>query len=275
MKVVVCERCLSIPKITIINPNKVLLECQICRSNNTSGIDYFNRFINVNENDDLFTLPICNFGVHHNVQAILYCFKCDKYLCNDCLERHDEFFQGRGHITINQKIKHQYFCAKSSHEENVLNLYCLKCNKYLCCDCKDCMKEHQENDIYNFDNIENEINEIKNNIKKCKEIIEKEEIYCKNFIKELENKIQVLKNLFDNYKKRNNDLILIYNLLIDNFEQLKNIKNYNLRNNLILNNNFYLKNSITYDDECLISNVNRMCEFYRNTNHIKTKEFSN
>ena len=269
MKVIVCEKCFNIPKITIKNKDEIQLECQTCKSINLSHIDYFNKYININEKDDLNSLPNCNFK-EHNEKAILYCFKCSKYLCNYCLSNHNAIFKEKGHLTIKQKINHKYFCEEQEHEENILNRFCLKCNKYLCCDCK-C--EHNDNDIYNFNNIENDINAIKNNILKCQEIIEKEEIKCNNLIKKLQNKIQLLTNLFNDYKKRNNDLISFYKLLIDNYEQIKNLKNYNLRNNIFINNNFDLRNSVIYKDECLISNFNRLCEFYRNTIHIKTQEF--
>ena len=269
MKVVVCEKCFNIPKIIIKNKNEIQLECQTCKSINLSPIDYFNRYININEKDDLYSLPYCNFK-EHNEKAILYCFKCNKYLCNDCLRYHNAIFKEKGHITIKQKINHKYFCENEGHEENILNRFCTKCNKYLCCDCK-C--EHNGNDIYNFNNIDNDINIIKNNILKCQEIIKNEEIYCNNFIKKLQNKIKLLTNLFNDYKKRNNDLISFYTLIIDNYEQIRNLKNYNLRNNIFLNNNFDLRNSLIYKDECLISNFNRLSEFYRNTNHIKTQEF--
>ena len=269
MKVIICENCFNIPKITIKNKNEIQLECQTCKSITHSPIDYFNRYINTKENDDLFALPNCNF-TDHLEKAILYCFKCGKYLCNDCLKNHNAIFKEKGHITIKQKINHKYFCENQGHEENILNRFCLKCNKYLCCDCK-C--EHKDNDIYNFNNIDNDINAIKNNITKCQEIIKKEEISCKNFIKKLENKINILTNLFNDYKKRNSDLISFYKLLIDNYEQIKNLKNYNLRNNIFLNNNFDLRNSVIEVDECLISNFSKLSQFYRSTNHIKTQEF--
>ena len=243
MKIIVCEKCFTIPKITILNRNQMKLECPNCKSINPLEIEYFNKFIKVNEDDNLFTLSNCNYKNIHLVKAILYCFKCGKYICNDCLKNHDEIYQGKGHITIKQKIYHQYYCSKKGHEENILNRFCLKCNKYLCFDCNDCKKGHQSDDIYNFVDIEKEINEIKNNVLKCEELIEREERSFKIFIKRLENKINILTNLFNDYKSRNTNLISFYKILIDNYEQLKNIKNYNLRNNILMNNNFDLRNS--------------------------------
>ena len=96
------------------------------------------------------------------------------------------FFKEKEHITINQKINHKYFCEKQGHKDNTSNNFCLKSNKYLCRDCK-C--EHKENNIYIFNNIDNNVNAIKNNILKCEEIIQKEEINCENFIKLLQEKL--------------------------------------------------------------------------------------
>ena len=42
-----------------------------------------------------------------------------------------------------------------------------------------------------------------------------------------------------------------------------------------MNKNFDLSNSTIFSDECLVSNYNRMYEFYRNTNHIKAQEMVN
>ena len=145
----------------------------------------------------------------------------------------------------------------------------LKCNNYLCDKCK-C--DHEENNKYNFLNDDNKINKIKNNIKKCEQIIKKEEQKYENLKKQLENKIKILTNLFNDYKKRNNDLISLYNLLINNYEQIKNINNYNLRNNIFLNNNLDLKESQLFSDDCFDCKFNKLSEFYRNTYHIKTQE---
>ena len=271
MKIIVCDKCFTIPKIRIINRNEIKVECPNCRKIMPHGFNYFNKFINGNNNDDLFILPQCNFNRNHS-RAILYCFKCNKYLCQECSNIHNEAFQGKGHITISQRISHQYYCKKQGHEENILNRFCLKCEDYLCCDCR-C--SHSDEDKYYFNDDESKINEVKNNILKCQNTIEKEEIYFNNFIEQIQNLINTLSTLFNDYKKRNTDLISFYKLLIDNYEQLKNIKNYNIRNNILINNNFDFRNSETFSDECLNSNFNRMSEFYRNINHIKPKEFAN
>jgi hypothetical protein len=57
MKIIVCDRCFTIPKITIINKNEIKLECSNCKRIVYHGFDFFNKFINENDNDDLFILP--------------------------------------------------------------------------------------------------------------------------------------------------------------------------------------------------------------------------
>lgn len=267
MKIIVCDRCFNIPKLTIINKKEVKCECENCNRQLTLSLGYFDIFRNANENNDLFALPNCS-SQNHNSRAVLYCFKCSRYLCNDCLNTH---IRGRGHITINQKISHKYFCPKRLHEDNVLNIFCKRCNNYLCRDCR-CL--HNNDDKYFFEDEENLVNEIKNNIHRCEEIIQKEERNFNNMKRRLEEKINKLTNLFNDYKQRNTNLINFYNLLINNYEQLRDINNYNIRNNLFLNNNFDLRNSIIYNGECLVSDYYRLSEFYRNTNHIKTKKFA-
>ena len=57
---------------------------------------------------------------------------------------------------------------------------------------------------------------------------------------------------------------------------IKSSRNYNIWNNVLLNNNFQLQSSEIaekYNGECLISKINRLSEFYRDINHIRPKEY--
>ena len=116
---------------------------------------------------------------------------------------------------------------------------------------------------------------IKEKIKKCEEIIKSEEEYLNNFLDEIQNKMKSIKNLLEEYKKRNLNIIKIYKLLINNYEQVGKLRDYNLINNIKMNDNFDLDCSIKYDDECINSKYNRLCGFYRNKNHIRTTQYVN
>ena len=273
MKIIICEKCHKIPKITILNNSKIQINCEKCKEFRTESTDYFKKFINDNINDNLFDLDICNYDNHNEEKrSILYCFQCNKYICESCLNNIHNKFGQLNHSTIKQKIINEYYCKEPGHEEYILDHYCLKCNNYLCPKCK-C--QHSDSDIFSFDNQENRINDIKNKIKKCEEIINIEENYLKKYIKRIQDKIDRLNNLFNDYKNRNLNSISIYKLLINNYEQTYNkIRNYNIYYNININDNFNLKESTIYSNECLFSDYNRLSTFYMNTNHIKTKEYT-
>ena len=274
MKVVICEQCYNIPKITILNNSKIRIECLNCNESKIEECNYFDKF-KENINDELFELNNCNYENHEeDARAKLYCFQCDKYICESCLNNiHNRNQQTKRHSTIIQKIRTEYYCRKLGHEEYILDRYCPKCNSYLCsrCNC-----EHSGSDIFTFENQENKIREIKKNIEKCKEIINIEENYLKKYIKKIQDKIDILNNQFKDYKNRNLNAISIYELLIDNYEKTcKAIKNYNIYNNININDNFNLNESKIFSNECLLSTYNRLSTFYMNTNHNKTKEYTN
>lgn len=72
-------------------------------------------------------------------------------------------------------------------------------------------------------------------------------------------------------------MILLYKFLIKNYQKIKNLKNFNLENNILINDNFDTNLSkLEYDDsECLSSAYNKLCNFYINKNHnlAKKQEF--
>ena len=56
MKIIVCDKCFTIPKIRIINRNEIKLDVKIEKKIMPNGFNYFNKFINGNNYDDLFYL---------------------------------------------------------------------------------------------------------------------------------------------------------------------------------------------------------------------------
>ena len=275
-QIITCEKCFNIPKIIFLNKNKVQIQCPKCKLPKIEDIKYFEKYISVNNLDEL---PKCSYNINHESKAVKYCFKCTKYLCEQCIENHNISFQNKPHILLAQKLNNQYYCNKEGHDEYIHNRYCQKCESYLC---PQCICEHDKNEIYFFDesNNKNKINDVIENINKIKEILKNEEEKLNKVIEELNNKIQILKKMFNDYQKRNLNLISIYELIIDNYKKINSIRNYNLNNNIIVNSDFDLSNSdffisnINNPAECLSSKYNKLCALYMNKNHIKTKNFS-
>ena len=278
--IVICEECFNIPKITILKKNKVKIECLKCNTKDIKDISYFDKFLNGLNEKKFIDLPKCTFDEKHESKADKYCFQCTKYLCKECIINHNKYFKERSHILIGQKIENQYYCNQKGHKEYIYNGYCTECNKYLCPQCK-C--EHKTENIYYFDDSRNKdvINEIIKKVNECEKIIEDEEKKYNNFLEELNNKIKTIKSMFNEYKERNMKIITLYKLLIKNYEQIKNIRNYNINNNIIINNDFDLSNSDDFiiknnhdTDECFSSKFNKLCNFYANKNHIRTKQYT-
>jgi len=277
-KIITCEKCFNIPKIIFITKNKVQIECSKCKLTKYEDIAYFNKYFSSNQ-IDLEELPKCSYNKSHESKAIKYCFKCTKYLCEKCVEIHNVSFENKSHFLLAQKLENQYYCNKEDHSEFIHDRYCSSCQNYLCphCNC-----EHSKEDIYYFDEWanKNKIKVIIEKINEIKEIIKNEEKKLNKVLEELNNKIKILKTMFNDYQKRNLSLISIYELLIDNYKQINSIRNYNLNNNIIINADFDLSNSDFFisdkynNGECLSSKFNKLCAFYMNKNHIKTKNYS-
>ena len=79
----------------------------------------------------------------------------------------------------------------------------------------------------------------------------------------------MIKKLFNEYKERNLKVIHLYMLLIDNYEKIGSIRNYNINNNIVINNDFDLSNSdfflsnIDNSRECNPSRCDLSCDRYR------------
>ena len=209
-----------------------------CNETEIREYSYFEKFMKNLEEGSWSDMPKCNFKSDHEEQSLEYCFQCKKYLCEECVKIHNDFFGDRNHIFIKQKIDNQYFCTKDGHTEYILDKYCTECNEYQCSECK-CEHKDTEN-IFDLKKNKNErkIQIIKENIKKCQIIIEEEEKNFNLFLKDIQNKIKAIKNVFEDYKERNLRIISFYELLINNYINFNSIKNYNIVNNIINNNNF-------------------------------------
>ena len=124
--VICCEKCYTIPEITILNKNKVQLKCQKCNDIKIKDFSYFDSFRKNIEKESLTEMPKCTFNKNHEFKSIIYCFQCSKYLCEKCINIHRLTFENK-HTFIKQKIKNEYYCNKKGHNEYILYKYCISC----------------------------------------------------------------------------------------------------------------------------------------------------
>ena len=157
-----------------------------------------------------------NTAIEH--KYIYYCKECDKILCNICNRSHNEL----NHHTINYK-KFDTVCI--NHKKSY-NYFCFQCQKHLC---EICLKNsHSDHDYIDLDDIipkRKEIKKIKEDYQKEKENLDKISEFAKMLIENIENEINKIleyKHLELEFKK---NMIITYENKIDNYSNIKNIKN--------------------------------------------------
>ena len=272
-KIITCEKCYSIPRITFLLGNKIKIECFQCKTSIIKDISFFDNYILSKNVSDI---PQCSYDKNHKSSSVKYCYDCEKFLCNECIKEHNNTFE-QAHIFLDQKIQSNIYCKKEGHNGYKFNKYCTICEQYICPKCK-C--EHESQYYYlNDPNVDKKVKKISEKILKSEEIIETEEKELNIFLEKINNRSETLKKMFENYKERNLKVISVYKLLIDNFNKIKYLNNFNLENNIILNDNFDFNLSSSeislkfkYEDNvCLSSLYNKLCNFYLNKNYIITK----
>ena len=128
-----CPNCSSIPMIHIVEsdtPSLVQLKCH-CTNPPSERIMTIKNYLslfhsNLNNNQEQIkcqneidneddTTSICNN------EAYRYCIQCNKWLCQSCLEEHDEFEEVvNNHITTPTKININLVCEKHNNSFHVL-----------------------------------------------------------------------------------------------------------------------------------------------------------
>ena len=147
---------------------------------------------------------------------LLYCSKCDKFICSVCQTNHPN---GNKHNIINFK-RYDSLCKIHS---NLYCFYCIKCKKNLCIYCK---SEHEDHDLINlskFNYSKESKNKLEEEIKNIKIKIKNLDIIKDNIINEI-NKLKESSELEIKLIK-----ILLYT---HQYEENQNNINYNIVRNL-------------------------------------------
>ena len=134
----------------------------------------------------------CSLKSHKDIEVISYCFKCQIYLCNKCLNIHKDY---DNHPLFNlDKIKEGVFtgfCQEENHNIT-LQYYCKNHNKLCCSFCATKIEgkgngQHNNCDICFIEDIKEEKkNKLKDNIKSLEELSNN-----------IEESIKTLKSIFD------------------------------------------------------------------------------
>ena len=136
----------------------------------------------------------CSNKKHSEINAILFCPECRKYLCNKCHNLHSELFDNHHSYNLDKNLKDIFtgFCKQQKHNQYKLQFFC-KIHNELCCMACLCKYDEKENgqhkncDICKLEDIKSEK---KNNLNENIKILEE-------FLNELKQSIKEIQILFE------------------------------------------------------------------------------
>ena len=224
----------------IKNPtiDKISISCS-CGNYDLDLIEYINALEQKSSINNL--KENCYNENHELIKASLYCSKCNKWFCEQCLIFHKSLLPD--HITTPTKIPKFSKCL--NHPDNDIIYFCHKCKIGICKKCK----SNSHNDHYSYD-INDYFNktyialpftsfeELNQFIEHCNRISQKEKDSYVNCIEDMINKLNDLKNdIIENYNKSLKRRIaqqklvkyLFGNFICfnDNYQQIKNMNSIN------------------------------------------------
>ena len=191
IKIITCKKCYSIPKITFLINNKIRIECSKCRTSSDEDISYFDEYLYPSlGKKDLNKLPNCSYcEKNKSINAIIYCYNCHKYLCEQCIKNHQIQYKN-SHTFLEQKLENKIYCNKENYKENKFDKYCKICKDYLCPNCE-CSLEKKCFYYFNNSETEKKIKTIQEKIINSEKTIKNEEKNKNIFLNECNKKCQI------------------------------------------------------------------------------------
>jgi len=147
----------------------------------------------------------CSSKKHADINAISYCQECDVFMCNKCINHHDEVLDFHHKYNLNEQDITDIFtgiCKEPEHKKE-LNYYCKNHNQLCCVACLSKIKDeengqHTECNVCSIKDIENEKkSKLKENIK-----------YMEDCSVKIKNSIDELKKLFEEINHNKEELKL-------------------------------------------------------------------
>ena len=198
----------------------------------------------------------CSLKKHEEIDAIIYCQDCKKFLCNKCQSLHSDLFDD--HKAINLNNSNDIFIDKCKENNHItkLEFYCKKHNILCCLACISRIKEkgygqHSDCEVCLIENIKDEKkNKLKENINQLEELSN-----------QIEKSINEIKNIYEDINKNKEELKLkIQNI----FTKIRTVLNEK-EDKLLLDidneyDNIYFKEDIIKESEKLPNKIKKSIE---------------
>lgn len=264
--VLICPKpnCFLIPQCSIIIENKepqVRIKCECGLKESFSVSSFLFELKKINNNNNMQKKKCWRTKKHVNnppsLNSIYYCVGCSDWVCEKCFEEEKQTVNEKSyHKLVQWKILMNNKCEnKTNHGYIKATNYCVDCKKNLC---QDCLMNHKGHNLFNFQELsQKKIEHIVENYKKGNEKLNKnKEIYLE-FIKTVRGEItklqgieSVIANKYHQNEAINNSIKELLNIIISNYQILKDIPNYNLQNNFLSIDKFDFDTiSLTFKDQ--------------------------
>ena len=200
----------------------------------------------------------CSSKKHTDINAISYCQECNIFMCNKCINHHDEVLEFHHKYNLNEQNINEIFtgiCKEPKHKEELI-YYCKMQNQLCCAACLSKIKDkingqHTNCNVCSIEEIENEKkSKLKENIK-----------YLEDCSTKIENSINKLKILFEETNKNKEELKIKVSKI---FTQIRNFINER-EDKILLEidnkfDNLYFKEEIIHHCENLPSKIKKSQE---------------
>ena len=243
------------------NKNKDFRILETCQNNHTKEYP-LEKYISDKKQINLnLKCSFCNNKT--DLQKIFFCLGCHKFICIDCREKHLISINNHKIITL---PKYDKLCMK--HYNSGI-CYDIISSKYCCSECEQIKERKNIITPIDYSLNENSINHILKNINEAENYL----INLKNvkisIINSINKIIQNLNEAFDNFYKKNEEMINLCNLLVDNYKISKKYNIYedffNIQN--ICNFRPIKNNFLEFETNDIISNVNNFINFLKNNDN--------
>ena len=206
---IICPNCPLTPIISLFMNKENKLTCEYRCPNLHFGYIPFTDIFKSNKIHG----KICSKCKKENTEInkeLLYCGTCKEYFCTNCRPEHDQ--EKESHKIMIEKSRVNYTCLE--HDKNFIG-YCFNCLADLCPDCK----RHESHTTKSFE----EIFSSSNYSATGKFYLDSYKSYIGNFKRQIHfNKI-----LFEEFKKRNQDMLDFIQYLNDNLQYKKKLNKLN------------------------------------------------
>lgn len=292
------ENCYRVPFIKIVEstyPNIVKIECDCQKKENSNDNnqkepifmtieEYLKTQLNKKDTEQKGTCESCEEevkkGEHYNVMENEWCCEnCKKKIEN----KEEKKKKKKKSIFLSRKCEIHCKCENEDHEDNLNELYCEDCKKYLC---SKCIRDHQKDHKNKFN-----INDVNENFK-FREYLKKfqdensnirNKVLKDQMVENLQKQIELIEKAFEENEKTNENIKqLIKNILYtfldvsgnretfkDETKPIREIANYHVIANIKYNSNF----NVPYEHfkfnpkDTSLTNINKLITYYK-TNFI-------